>query len=585
MAYAPLSGNLSFLLDLFMQRYSVPCTLASILTGYELEFVNPVSFLSNGFTYGQKFDPVRKLVLETIYPPANVDTYIDATVDHVLSPIWNLYMTPQIDLMILCRVFKRAIRDFAALLTFNPFLDTTSDFFIPGAFANDLHPPSDMSRKYLNSQQINHVIDRIFSTCTLSYSQCIKKSVLNTPQVYQTTTLISLLRFKNCSVPKDSLLWRLASTLLDSCKQTPSLLKLETGMIALIKVIWPRFLLELQRLWDADLFIPGINISQNYKSETAKVDVDSHHNILHQKLCMINCCLYRKTNLAPTIANRELALEQARLRQEEQQKTPNGNAAISITQTQKLHVNMTVSPSEEKNYSFVGVSPPSRQISFASSWSSDKSWSKIDPIKTRTLSKSDQRANAESSLDPINDEDQDIFFDALGWELPAANTSTPKPLSREGHLKELDMILIKTQEKMWEPITQESGYMTDDMAREQEEILEKLGTSDHARQYRSLIQSAQLVSDMEAFMAANPGAMLEDFVRWHSPKDWVGGLQDGKGTLSSRMSEADNLWRTLWNQSKPVPCSKQKKLFDHEKEKEKAFYYLESLTAYQVVLL
>ena len=40
---------------------------------------------------------------------------------------------------------------------------------------------------------------------------------------------------------------------------------------------------------------------------------------------------------------------------------------------------------------------------------------------------------------------------------------------------------------------------------------------------RERAQGALLASDMAAFKAANPGAALEDFVRWHSPADWEGG--------------------------------------------------------------
>jgi Rab3 GTPase-activating protein catalytic subunit len=35
------------------------------------------------------------------------------------------------------------------------------------------------------------------------------------------------------------------------------------------------------------------------------------------------------------------------------------------------------------------------------------------------------------------------------------------------------------------------------------------------------MQSACLLSDMEAFKAANPGCCMGDFVRWYSPRDWV----------------------------------------------------------------
>jgi hypothetical protein len=51
--------------------------------------------------------------------------------------------------------------------------------------------------------------------------------------------------------------------------------------------------------------------------------------------------------------------------------------------------------------------------------------------------------------------------------------------------------------------------------------------------------------DMEAFKAANPFCVLEDFVRWHSPKDWIVDAS-GKGTLSERMIDSRNLWHQLW---------------------------------------
>ncbi|GJT66296.1 Rab3 GTPase-activating protein catalytic subunit [Tanacetum coccineum] len=32
---------------------------------------------------------------------------------------------------------------------------------------------------------------------------------------------------------------------------------------------------------------------------------------------------------------------------------------------------------------------------------------------------------------------------------------------------------------------------------------------------------SQLLSDMKVFKGANPGCILVDFVRWHSPADWM----------------------------------------------------------------
>jgi len=54
---------------------------------------------------------------------------------------------------------------------------------------------------------------------------------------------------------------------------------------------------------------------------------------------------------------------------------------------------------------------------------------------------------------------------------------------------------------------------------------------------------------MAAFQAANPGCMLEDFVRWYSPRDWreggddekaSGGGKASRGRLSARFSHPGN---------------------------------------------
>lgn len=65
--------------------------------------------------------------------------------------------------------------------------------------------------------------------------------------------------------------------------------------------------------------------------------------------------------------------------------------------------------------------------------------------------------------------------------------------------------------------------MTEDMLEEQAEILTQLGTSEEGARVRAQMQCASLLSDMEAFKAANPGCLLEDFVRWYSPFDWIPG--------------------------------------------------------------
>lgn len=90
---------------------------------------------------------------------------------------------------------------------------------------------------------------------------------------------------------------------------------------------------------------------------------------------------------------------------------------------------------------------------------------------------------------------------------------------------------------------------------------------------RTEMQSLSLRCDMRAFKAANPGCILADFVRWHSPRDWAlddetSGTTQLGGRLSERMQQPGNLWQTIWDDTSPCPVSKQLPLFDCAKEAE-----------------
>lgn len=81
---------------------------------------------------------------------------------------------------------------------------------------------------------------------------------------------------------------------------------------------------------------------------------------------------------------------------------------------------------------------------------------------------------------------------------------------------------------------------------------------------------------MSAFKAANPDAVFEDFIRWHSPKDWEEDDSPSSrkkwppgGRLSERMSDPGNSWRKIWNDAPSLPASEQKPLMDPNREGEK----------------
>lgn len=105
-----------------------------------------------------------------------------------------------------------------------------------------------------------------------------------------------------------------------------------------------------------------------------------------------------------------------------------------------------------------------------------------------------------------------------------------------------------------------------------------MGTSNEAAVIRQKLQSAQLRSDMEAFKAANPGSVLEDFVRWHSPRDWIAPVGEAKATISGRMQEEGNLWIETWKVSEAVAARRQKPLFNYNQEAMKVLHYLENMT-------
>ncbi|GFZ21990.1 hypothetical protein Acr_29g0011520 [Actinidia rufa] len=159
-----------------------------------------------------------------------------------------------------------------------------------------------------------------------------------------------------------------------------------------------------------------------------------------------------------------------------------------------------------------------------------------------------------------------------------ARISTGELVLRLGADKDFEnLTMLETGEPVYTPIMQEGPLLTEDLIKETEGACATNRENDNVAplpQVRLLSVGAgcsQLLSDMQAFKAANPGCTLEDFVRWHSPPDWMdtesdskaeitsddGDLLSTRGQLSSRMQKEGNLWRELWETAKPVPAVKQ----------------------------
>ncbi|XP_029383713.1 rab3 GTPase-activating protein catalytic subunit isoform X2 [Echeneis naucrates] len=293
------------------------------------------------------------------------------------------------------------------------------------------------------------------------------------------------------------------------------------GGLRAVAHLWQEFVLELRYRWENSFLIHGL----------AGGAPDLRCCLLHQKLQMLNCCIERKR-----------ARDESRKTQDGKEK----ERRVSGGGTQNS------SPAPDTS----NASASAKELSVGKSWDS---WS----------------------------DSEDEFFECLSdqgeAEAPQAEGEKDGSKSKpEGRLHpHNNMTLLNSSELLYVPITQEPAPMTEDLLEEQSEVLAKLGTSAEGTHLRARMQSACLLSDMESFKAANPGCVLEDFVRWYSPRDYVEeevvdekGNKVLKGELSARMKIPGNMWVEAWETARVTPARRQKRLFDDTKEAEKVLHYL-----------
>eukprot|EP00474_Spongospora_subterranea_P005821 CRZ06279.1 hypothetical protein [Spongospora subterranea] len=196
----------------------------------------------------------------------------------------------------------------------------------------------------------------------------------------------------------------------------------------------------------------------------------------------------------------------------------------------------------------------------------------IENRASATISPSAQRASDWVDFDGYSgvenlEECSSIIGDSRGSADVAA---VPEGINHDIFLS--DMFLLEGGQQMHVPLTLESPLMTEDEVDAQHALMAGLGTDHESSSIRAEMQSASLLSDMSAFKAANPACVLEDFIRWYSPNDWV----EGKG-LSRRMSGVNNLWRKCWSKAVACPASRQKPLFDYIAQGERILDYFRTI--------
>ncbi|KAG0324380.1 Rab3 GTPase-activating protein catalytic subunit, partial [Dissophora globulifera] len=354
-------------------------------------------------------------------------------------------------------------------------------------------------------------------------------------KVHQVVSAAELgLRFRHASiVPQGSLLWKMLIHLVDVISPN-SHISYPTSFMGFLKALWAVLLKQITALWEERKMIPWIpvflepdveeqaneisisNQQHNDKDQHTRTPVvDLRFNLLHQKLSMVNCCIVRDHN--------EREERAAMLR-----KSPvNDNSLFST-------------PSSSATFSESTVQAPAMLVQDselgASTANALKDIGTIAPEETEGRSQSGQHVNDDEDAEGLNYAVKGLTKEDVPVLSKDATSSKPESTSFKG------LTLLETGASLVVPRLQEPGCMTEDMIREQEELLENLGSTPDAAKTRAEMQSAQLISDMSAFKAANLGCVLGDFIRWHSPKDW----DNERRQMSSRMADSGNFWQELW---------------------------------------
>ncbi|XP_009599597.1 uncharacterized protein LOC107789087 [Nicotiana tabacum] len=215
-------------------------------------------------------------------------------------------------------------------------------------------------------------------------------------------------------------------------------------------------------------------------------------------------------------------------------------------------------------------------------------------VINRCISRKNRRIAATESLDSVlrlAGSNADVLVSE--GTLPAtpvlyAKVSTGELILRLGVDTRSDLTMLETGEPIYTPVMQEEPLLTEDLIKETEELVLRTGSLGAG--------CSQLLSDMQAFKAANPGCILEDFIRWHSPPDWMecdtndeinetldaNDSLSGRGQLSTRMQKEGNLWRELWETAKPVPAVRQTPLFDEDLAVESILDNLEDISPHEL---
>ena len=399
------------------------------------------------------------------------------------------------------------------------------------------------------------------------------------------------------SAPPDSLLARVA------------LHAMQFGNVRAVAILWQRFVREVRFAhWDRGVPLPRMDDSSS--GETVP---DVLACAMHQKLQMINACIHRRkaraeaefaesgvsklgpTPLAGSVMQSAIVSQDSTGAQAWEDATGDGWGDAEDDVWNDAHAkdakggNEWADPDDDIDLTSMigGAIADKTTKTGAEGTKTDEKPSADEPVRP-------EESAGDDALDETRSEEYGSASDGEtdgGWRWDDGDVDGDPDAPPEGVKGEMPgglRMLRPPHRRMAEPIAQLPPLYTEDMMREREAALSALGDTEDGRAIRLKMQSDMLVSDMSAFKAANPGSCLADFVRWHSPRDWISDEEGDErvrkgsksplaptGRLSERMRNEGNAWRTLWRDSPRLPASRQKPLFDPIKEGEKALHHLE----------
>ena len=397
-----------------------------------------------------------------------------------------------------------------------------------------------------------------------------------------------------------------------------SLKMAELDNLRAMATLWSEFVKELRWRWDAGVKIPRMgripcldgeftisndnNKTHEIQGGSKLTDVDGSpdmdHCLIYQKLEMLNICV-------------------------DHQRKVRGDSEVNVNSVRsESNFDDSYLEDDDKNNGNDDLKIDDLKIDMHSE-DDDEFFDSVD--ESGSLDESSENGNKDNRDYTKEDEEQDSLKEqdnVLSKNEDDSDECNNDGLSRKGALSSAGYkMLEESQFDVFIPDLQISRPLTTDVIMEHNRLLANLDkdSDENLKNFKNQLHRPKLLSDIQAFKAANPGCNFADFVRWYYPDDWfVEGTNNFKLEMDKNNSDANNsddgddikeetmfkrIWPgfgcigsrffddtddnkqllNLWTSANPIPIYEQKLLFDSSQEAEKVLHYFETLSPFHVM--